>query len=252
MKSRFGSIQVLAGLVVILSTHIARANLVKDVGMGLGIAGLHPQITRDVFQDGWTLDYGTAFYDQTYDFGNVELTLNGALTGQFSIGQWGIDEFEFSLETPGGLAFELVEFIGPDKTQIESGLLDITQDFKINQYGFYDVQLMITGRGELTGDHIDSPQDLSFDVGPIDIHGHWLVDVVNLTLGQAFGFVLPGGGADQIVMGYFNQADGTEKPLTEAIITAKPAGINLVPEPGTVLPLLLGLPLLYRFRRKIG
>jgi len=244
MTNRSRSVVPIAAAVLLLASSVTYGTLIKDVLYGLGIAGLNPRVQRDVFQDGWTVDFGSAFNDTKYDFGNVELTLNGALQGSFGFGRRGIDEVAFSLETPGGLTFDLVEFDGINKISIDNGLLNINQNMKINRFGFYDIRMFVTGRGEVVAEGpLAGTQNIDFDIGPIDIHGHWLVDVVNLTLGRAFGFVLPGGAADTIVMGFIEQADVAGQFVEKA--NKSPAGIVLVPEPATLLILMLGVPLLW-------
>lgn len=250
MSRRAGYLLALTALVLV-STPVVKADVPgpMDVLNGLYYAGLFPRVQRDIYQDGWVVDFGRTFVDTTYDFGNVEMTLNGALDGQFTIGHRGIDEISYSLSTPGGLAFQLVEWDGINEISVDDGLLNIEQNFKVNRYGFYTLEMNIVGRGTtVTNGILDDSAPIDFNVGPIDIQGHLLLDLVNVILYNAFGTYIPGGAFDAIVLGDFIQSDLAADLLAGATIEAQPEPTAAAaPEPSTLLVLALGgIPLLWR------
>lgn len=252
MNTRSTIVLLLIAVVILGSGPAVQGDVIKDVLYGLGYTGFSTDIQYDYLQDGWTFDTIRTFEDYEFDFGNVELNVTGVVEGSASFSQRGIPEVELSLHTPGLIVFDLVEYDGINKVEVNDGILNVDQDIKINKYGFYDIQMHIWGRGDLVSEGpLAGTQPFDFDLGPIDVRGHWLVDVVNLTLGRAFGFVLPGGAADQIVMGYFDQAELADQIL--AGVDAAPAGIAIaqVPEPATMLVLVMGIPaLLHTHRRR--
>jgi len=244
---------------LILSPAVSQAGIVKNLLYGLGAANLQPRIQRDLLADGWRLDFGQNFINQEYDFGNAQLTLNGPLEGNFSISQRGIDEFEYHINTPAGLTFDFLEFDGVNKIQVQDGSAYISQDFTINKYGFYDLQLSMSVRGTLISDDpLALSKPLDFDIGPINIHGHWLVDVFNLLIGKNIGYILPGGATDTIVMGYY-QEKNLQQLIADEVVKKIPdvedeslqmtAPMIPLPEPGILTLILVGAGAIIRKRK---
>ena len=238
-------------LSVIFVPTISQAGIVKNLMYGLGAANLYPQVQRDILADGWRLNFGQNFVNQEYDLGNVQLTLNGPLQGHFSISKRGIDEFEYHIDTPTGLTFNLLEFDGVNKMQVQNGTAYIKQDFTINKYGFYDIQLNVSVRGTLTSDDpLNLSKPLDFDIGPINIHGQWLVDVFNLLIGRNIGYILPGGAADTMVMGY-TQEKNLQQMINDELAKKIPdvedetlrfnSPMIPLPEPSTIALIFIGI-----------
>ncbi len=187
---------------------ISNAGIVKKMLYALGATNLQPQIQRDILADGWRLNFGQNYIDREFDFGNAQITLNGPVQGHFSISKRGIDEFEYHIETPTPITFDFLEFDGVNKIQVQDGIAYIKQDFTINKYGFYDIELRGYVRGTLTSDEpLNLNESLDFDIGPINMHGHWLVDLLNLLTAKFSnnGTLLPGGAADTIVLGWYQE-----------------------------------------------
>lgn len=239
-------IKILVLLSVILPAVSAEAGIVKNIRVGLGVMGFSSQLQKDIFADGWKLNFGQNFVDKEYDFGNSQLTVNGVLSGELSMSKRGIDEIEFNLDSGNGLAFDFLEFDGVNKMQVQNGLADINQKLTINRLGFYNLELTGSIRGTLVSDDplaLNEPLDL--DVGPINIHGQWLIDVINAIFGER---VLPGGMADTMVMGWSEKKsiiiDNTSVPSPEGMT------IQNVPEPVTIIMMLAGFFMIFRTRRR--
>ncbi len=239
-------IKTLVLLSVILPAANAEAGIVDSIRMGMGAMGFATRVQRDILSDGWKMSFGQNFVNKEYDFGNSQLTVNGLLSGDFSISKRGLDELEFNLDSGNGLTFDFLEFDGVNKMEVKNGIADISQKLTINKYGFYNLELSGTLRGTLVSDDplsLDKPLDM--DIGPINIHGHWLVDVINAIFGKK---VLPGGMADNMVMGW----SAEKHMILDNASAPSPAGIAIqnVPEPVTILMMLAGLLMIFRNRRR--
>lgn len=230
----------------------AQAGLFKNVRYALGYAGFNQQLQRNVVADGWTYNYGQTFNNQEYDFGNSELTLTGTVDGSFNFTRRGIPEVELNLSTPNGLAYTYESTDGPNKFSIDDGFFNIDQKISFNEFGGYDIELTVTNRGTLVFDGAtQTSTPINYDIGPVNIHGQWLVDVFNLTIGEALGFSLPGGGLDQITLGWDSML---EQQMQQIMDTAKAqearaaAGTTIIaiPEPMTISLLIVGAGMLLR------
>jgi len=247
-KRMFG---LVVGLIVLTAANV-QAGLIKDLRLGLGAAGFQQQLTYDVLQGGYVLQFGQVFSNKKYDFGTSDLTLvSGSLTGNVSLGKRGVPELEIEMNTGTPIQYTYEYFDGPNKFTIENGAFNINTDIKVNKYGFYDVQLNVNNRATLVSDDPNIPAiSLDYDIGPIDVKGQVLVDLINMPLGKQFGFILPGGAADQVVSKLFST---TNQGIAKALQAYKqnvvddpmvPAGITIagpVPEPISALFLLTGL-----------
>ncbi len=243
LKSRI-SMTVIAG--VVFCGIQAEAGLFKNVRYALGYTGFGQRLQRNAVSDGWTYDFAQTFNDKEYDFGNSELNLTGSMEGSFNFSRRGIPEVEFNLSTPAGLSYDFLATDGPNRFTIDDGFLDIEQKIIFNQFGGYDIELQVTNRGTLVYDNAElASKSISFDVGPINVHGQWLVDVFNLTVGRWLGFSLPGGGLDQLALGWdslFSSQVDQILAMAETSEDLAPAGITIaaVPEPLTMLLMAMG------------
>jgi len=238
----------------------AHGDLMENVLTGFNIMGFGTVIERDYLQDGWNFRYAQVYSDDRYDFGNTEILLNGRLGGRVSIGRRGLDELGFALLTEPPLAYQLVYYDGANRIEIGDGLIDVDTEGRINQFGFYDVryQSIVKGTMVIQGE-VNTTKTFEYVTPAVDIHGHWLVDLVNLTLGRWMGFTLPGGAtnnplfvwdpdlqrqlAEEIAQGIAKTVG--EEGFARSLTIAAP-----VPEPAAVVLLLLGVPLAWRLPRK--
>jgi hypothetical protein len=230
---------------VLIMTVQARADFFEDFTIAMNRAGFAQGINYNYIAGGWTYEFYQYFNDKEYDFGNSELTLNGALRGEVNYTTRGIPEIEFNLSTPSGLTYDYLATDGVNKFTIDNGYLNIDQKISINKYGGYNIELKIDNIAKLVSDSPEGGElDLTKTIGPINIHGHWLVDVVNLTFGRWCGFMLPGGGLDQLALDWNGLLDNQ---ISDAIAEMKAAEnapaagkLMMVPEPISMLLLVIG------------
>ncbi len=237
-------------ILVLAVTQISQAGLGENVMYGLGYAGLQPQLFDDPYQDGFVVEFERFYDDVTFDFGNVELNLTGPVDGNISFGRRGIDEFAFSLNADN-LQYTLTEWDGVNRVEVQSGVLDLQQNFKINRYGFYELEYFLDTSADLVSSGlIDNEALIDISVGPIKIQGHWLLDLINTILFELTGTVLPGGAFESsIVLSDFDAAKAPPEALFKAATCdAQAADSMIIPEPAAIVLLLVGLPVLLRRR----
>jgi len=229
MRSRRFTVAVAVLVGVFVYAGPVQAGLMKNVLHGLALGGFNTRLQRDILQDGYTFDFSRQFFDEDFDFGNTKLTLNGALSGRASFGTRGIPEIEFSVSSTG-LTYSLEADTGPDQVTIDSGLLTFDTTFKVNLLGFYELDTEVTNRGDIvsTGP-FDGTDNLDFDLGPVRLEGHLLIDLLNGTLGQAFDFGIPGG-APELTLGDVIVNEAALAALEQADQSA--ANATVIPEPG--------------------
>ncbi len=260
LRQAFALFGLLFGLTV-----QASASEWKDIRAGtwyaLNYAGFQQQLTRDNYPGdgtGWTYNISQAFDNKEYRFGNTNITLNGNVAGQFSYSTRGYSSIDLSWDIPG-LDYTYESFVGDRKLHIDNGVFTSKAKINVNQFGIYSIQLEASNRGTLIDDGATSYSfPLDYNLGPMNFEGQWLIDLINMTLGKQFGFTLPGGAADQIVSTLFAVNEQQMKKVLAAYEsqiqstdTAVPAGTSfqMVPEPVTVVLMLLGLGWVVRRRK---
>jgi hypothetical protein len=238
-------------IIIAFASLETRADLLEDFRWGLGAAGFKQQINRSYLQNGQSLSFSQDFSDKEYEFGFAEIALTGTLQGEIGYNKRPVPGVELKLKTPnGGITYNYSDIIGGKKYYIENGLINADTEMEINKYGIYDIQLHTTNKATLICDDPNIPSiPLSFETGPINLHGQVLIDLINLIFGRE---VLPGGAAYQIPNFPQLVSQQMEKAVADYYAQADtPAGLTLspVPEPATLLFLTLGTTLVLRRRR---
>jgi hypothetical protein len=230
---------------VLVTTLQARADFFDNFTVAMKRAGFSQGLEYSYLNKGWTYSYAQYFSDTEYDFGNAEVTLNGTLSGDIGYSTRGIPEVEINMSTPSGLTYDYLYTDGVNKYTIDDGYMNIDQKIIINKYGGYDIELSIDNVATLVNDSEGGGEvDLDYSTGPISIHGNWLVDVVNLTLGQWCGFTLPGGGLTELALKW----DELMQQQIDQAITDSESGEDItaagkfaaVPEPVSMILLVVG------------
>lgn len=236
-RTRYIVCGLLGALVISLGASQAQGTLIGPAWRGLVIAGFDTQLQRDLFQDGWNFTFAQNFINKEYDFGNTELTISGPIVGGINFGRRGIPEVEIFLQTPAssGLTYSLVSDTGLGHVDIENATFNIDQRLKINALGFYTLELSMEGEGEITSTGPRGDQDnLSFEVGPINLRGHILVDLINAILGTN----IPGGAPELLLSDFLVNSDLQVQAQVDDQV---PAAAIVVPEPASLCMLVVGI-----------
>lgn len=142
------------------------------------------RIVANDYGNGYRLEFdrtfGTDSYGraETFDLGNLELTLSGSTQMTASYTTRGIPTFNIDAYT-SSLSYLLVDETAGQEFEL-SGTLDVTSQVEINRFGSYEIVLEINNTDatlEGTGLIVDGSTDADFDVGPITVSGNVFVDL---------------------------------------------------------------------------
>jgi hypothetical protein len=243
-------------VVILLGAIQAQAGMFKDIRYAMNYAGFSQSIKKDILAQGQSYEFAQTFTGEEISFGSSEMTLTGTVNGNVSYSTVGIPEVNFNLQT-SGLAYTYDSGAGVNHYTIDDGYAVIDENISINEFGMYSIEYTVTNRATLVCEGaVDKESSLNFDVGPVDVQGHWLIDVFNLTVGKAMGFSLPGGGLDQIALGWslddliadeIATVTGTSTEKSAAGISFSSASLPISsPEPMTMSLMVIGAGMLLR------
>lgn len=262
-----------------LAPPAARAGFISDVAYGLGYIGFDIRGQQMPLNGGFDLLVTRNFVGNPLDFGPWDVTLQGPLSLSVNVGGHALRELEVSLNTavnqhltPTPLNYVLNVDAGGQSTQVAGNLL-IDADLKLNNFGFYEINLTYSSRqtvirdGRFANDEI--PHD--FDLGPIVVSGNIVADILAILTEPIFAAAgRPNPFANFSATSKINEAidlglselrqqlaDGVlaseyELPATDFIRVLDLVGLNpapttpaaTVPEPPVLLLMLAALPLL--------
>ncbi|MBI4718274.1 MAG: PEP-CTERM sorting domain-containing protein [Planctomycetes bacterium] len=173
----------------------ARADVFRDIAVGLGYAGFNIEGQRNVLSNGVDLLVNTQFSGTPLDFGIGDLTLNGPISLDVRAGRRFLPTLDISLTTAlsrdlaaSPLAYSLSADVGNQTTDI-SGTLLIDADLSINSLGFYDLNLTYSSRQtvERDGRFAAGTDTNDSDVGPITVSGNIFADLLAMVTDPLFG-----------------------------------------------------------------
>ncbi len=158
-------------------------------GMANGSRFGRLRIVPNEFGQGYRLEFDRTFggdgrgRPETFDIGNLELTLSGSTQMTASYTGRGAQTINVDVFA-GNLSYLLT-----DKTGVQdfflSGRLDVTNRLEIDRLGFYTLDLEINNSNatlNADGVIVDGPADADFDIGPISIRGNVFVDAAAAAL----------------------------------------------------------------------
>jgi hypothetical protein len=167
----------------------ARAGLFDEFVTGIEAAGFQVTGDRNPLTGSTFIALDRGFANETLDFGATELTLNGQLHSRFETNTRFPATLDFALDTRGApLAYTLISDVGGQRTAfIGNALINI--DGNINAFGFYDMQINIANRQNVTAEGryqniVNEPND--FDIGPINVRGNIFADALAMLFDPFF------------------------------------------------------------------
>lgn len=191
-------------LASLLAGQPARADFFRDLTFGLSfLAGpIAPSGSRngqfnlsyETLQRGWRADWLRAFGPDRFgrpnsiDFGVADLTLNSGTMAiraqQFTRFMKGV---ELVVTTPTPINYTLSLNTGAQDI-LANGTIGITQLLSINEFGFYDLALSVSNRGDSNADGFLVADDatLDFDIGPVNISGNVYADILAMAAEPLF------------------------------------------------------------------
>jgi hypothetical protein len=168
----------------------AQAMFFRDVARALQYAGFSVQGQRNILTDGAVVNISQRFFGQPLNFGQTELSPSGQLQAQVGWDRRPIPALQFFMNTGNSpLNYELRRNFGLQDF-LATGQLQLSIGTEINALGFYDtiVDINNTGTFETDGLFGENSGHMDFDVGPIDISGNVVADV----LAAVFDALAPG------------------------------------------------------------
>ena len=195
MRQTWQRILALTGMALLSGgTDVVRADLFRDVGRVLDIAGFDVRGQNNPYSGGVDAFIGRSFFNSSQDFGVWDLTLDGPVAMELTTGGRLLRQVDFSFSTSFGngaiaqpFSYTLAADSGAAATLIEGTiLLDAT--FSINALGYYDVGLRVSSRQDVTQEGLfaGEPQENDFDIGPINVSGNIFADLLAMVTKPIF------------------------------------------------------------------
>ena len=186
-----------AGLLALLGgigVRPVRADVFRDVGLGLGYAGFNIEGNRNILSGGYDFLINRNFIGNPLDAGTTDLTLSGPISLSVSTGARFVDTFDVSLRTAVNantnafpVSYVLNSDVGGQSTQV-SGTLFIDANLSVNGFGFYDLDLTYSSRQDVEdrGRYSNRNDEYGFDLGPITVSGNIFADVLAVVTTPVF------------------------------------------------------------------
>lgn len=126
-----------------------------------------------------------------FDFGAWEIALDGPLSLEVSTGGRFVSQFDVALTTGANgdaaaipLNYSYTFDTGPNVIRIDGSVLaDV--DFTLNRLGYYDLQVLASGRQTRSTDGVETGTN-DFDAGPINMSGNLYLDALAVVTDPLF------------------------------------------------------------------
>ena len=193
-RLRWAGIATAFGLGLAVTASVARADVFRDIAVGLGYAGFELEGDRNILSGGADFRISRNLVGNTLDFGSADLTLQGPISLEFSTGGRALSNLDISFQTAmtGDLAssplfYEFNSDVGGQSAEVSGSIL-IDASFSLNGFGFYDLELMYSSRQDVNreGRFSNSEDTYDFDIGPINVSGNIFADVLALITAPLF------------------------------------------------------------------
>lgn len=164
----------------------ARADFVRNLGIGLAGAGFDVQGGHNYLSGGFDLLVNNNFTNDVFRFGVGDLRLQGPISLDVSTGTRFVPTLDVSFRTAfdrDGVAtplnYLLTADVGAQESQI-AGNMFIDGNVSLNAFGFYDVEFTYSSRQTVTneGNFSNETQQFDLDLGPTVISGNIFADVL--------------------------------------------------------------------------
>ena len=194
MKVCWGTVIGLLALLGGTGAGPVRADVFRDVGLGLGYAGFNIEGNRNILSGGYDFLINRNFIGNPLDAGTTDLTLSGPISLSVSTGTRFVDTFDVSLRTALNantdvfpVSYVLNSDVGGQSTQV-SGTLFIDANLSVNGFGFYDLDLTYSSRQDVEdrGRYSNRTDEYDFDLGPITVSGNIFADVLAMVTTPIF------------------------------------------------------------------
>lgn len=194
--------------VVLFAATSAPGGIFNDVVRGLDVAGFQIVGLENPVSNKTSVAAGANFQGNPIDFGDFDVTMAGPVTFLFESGGRGIPTLDigissglininpnrvFTIGQPQGMLYAVNFDSGLNTTNITGNML-FDGRLSINAFGSYDLRMQFSNRGTTTQvgrfDDVE-PVDFDFDLGPVNIEGNIIADLlatVTDPLFEAVGF----------------------------------------------------------------
>lgn len=267
---RFG--RVCAALVLSATASVVRADVVDledfafgDAAYALDFIGFELIGRENPLTNGIDFAAVANFPGSTVNFGVAQLALSGPVSFDVSYGRRLLHTVDIgfttalsSNSTATPLTYNWTQRLANQTTTVSGSML-VDGDLRIDQLGFYDLNLRYSSRGDYTSDGPFGPQSDTFDadLGPINVSGNVFVDLAAVVFGPVFeragreNFFEPFSGIKQIE----SQLAAIEFPQASALsgsaADGAPSGRTaLTPSPSTLVLLAAAIPIALLRRRR--
>lgn len=193
-RLRFSRLVGLGTCLVVAAPSMLRADAIDTLISGLRSSGFDVNASRNPLSGGVELGVRRDLQGNPLDFGAWDLTLSGPISFDVSTGGRLLPQFDLSFTTaiddrsaPRPLQYNLNFDSGNQAMQVDGTLL-IDGDFSVNALWFYDFSLTYSSRQEVDrgGRFANDTETFDTDVGPINVSGNLMADVLALLTQPVF------------------------------------------------------------------